>query len=161
VNVGRLIQYLSAFPSDMPVVLEARDEPLGDYEVATVDRARMEHDRTYDQCGTRVYYRAPSGLNSSPLDPPCDVVLLGFEDYSRGVVDAGPVRSEQQHRRGGCGGDMTTPNSSTSNAMDLRRGILVFEQANADVTHTEGWAELSQRMLDYCGFVVRDSEVGR
>ncbi|WP_280479125.1 hypothetical protein [Nocardia asiatica] len=90
-NVGRLIQYLSAFPADMPVVLEARDEPLGDYEVATVDRARMEHDRTWDSWGTRVYYRAPSGLMSRHCDPAQDVVLLGFEERPGGVVDAQPA----------------------------------------------------------------------
>jgi hypothetical protein len=93
VNVGRLIQYLSAFPADMPVVLEARDEPLGDYEVATVDRARMRHDPTYDDCGNRVYYpddgaSAITGRAADRFDPPTDVVLLGFEERFGVVVDA-------------------------------------------------------------------------
>jgi hypothetical protein len=82
------MQYLSAFPADMPVVLEARDEPLGDYEVVTVEKARMEHDPAWDGFGIRVYHRAPSGLRSRHLDPACEVVLLGFEGRSPSIVDA-------------------------------------------------------------------------
>lgn len=89
-NVGRLIQYLSAYPADMPVVLEARDEPLGDYEVATVDRVRMEHERTYDDGGIRVYHHAGDLSGNGRFDPPTDVVLLGFEARRGPVVDVQP-----------------------------------------------------------------------
>lgn len=86
-NVGQLIQRLSAFPADMPVVLAARDEPVGDYEVMAVDRMRMQHDPTYDDIPWKVYHHA----GYDPLkrcDPPRDVVFLDFEGRSAGVVDA-------------------------------------------------------------------------
>ncbi|BAD54871.1 hypothetical protein [Nocardia farcinica] len=85
-NVGQLIQRLSAFPADMPVVLAARDEPAGDYEVMTVARQRMAHDPTYDDLGERVWHYESDSLRR--CDPAREVVFLDFEGRSAGVVDA-------------------------------------------------------------------------
>ncbi|WP_280195706.1 hypothetical protein [Nocardia farcinica] len=85
-NVGQLIQRLSAFPADVPVVLAARDEPAGDYEVMTVARQRMAHDPTYDDLGERVWHYESGSLRR--CDPAQEVVFLDFEAPPRGVVDA-------------------------------------------------------------------------
>ncbi|MBF6411220.1 hypothetical protein [Nocardia farcinica] len=87
-NVAQLIQRLSAFPADMPVVLAARDEPVGDYEVMTVARQRMAHDPTYDDLGERVWHYASASDALRRFDPAREVVFLDFEAPPQGVVDA-------------------------------------------------------------------------
>jgi len=86
-NVGQLIQRLSTFPADMPVVLAARDEPVGDYEVMTVSQETMAHDPSYDHGHVRVFQR-PDPLWDYRHDPAREVVFLDFEGRSAGVVDA-------------------------------------------------------------------------
>lgn len=89
-NVGRLIQYLSTYPADLPVVFQTQDEPMGDYEVATVDLARMQRDPMWEGCDTRVYHPA-SAYSSTRYGPPQEVVLLGYEERVEVVVDAQAV----------------------------------------------------------------------
>lgn len=90
-NVGQLIQRLSAYPPDMPVVVEMEDEPSGDYEVAQVSQMRMVHDRTLDGCGLRTY-TTPDPYNGARCDAPCDVVLLGHYGPVPRDIDAAPIR---------------------------------------------------------------------
>lgn len=89
-NVAQLIRHLSTCPPDAPVVMTMEDDPLGDYEVLAVDREQMQHDRTYDHCGMRVY-NSPACATRDRGDPPQEVVVLSFDGPGRVTVDATPV----------------------------------------------------------------------
>lgn len=97
-TAGQLIDRLSRVDPNLPVVFEARDEPLGDYGVRSVEVVDMQRERTYadGMCGTDVFhgpesrYPEPKWHTSKVFeyDPPGPVVLLGMERPWQPVIDA-------------------------------------------------------------------------
>lgn len=86
-NVGQLIQRLSVFPSDMPVVVDADQHDGIDYEVMAVNPAVMQHEVDEDR-GYRMWLRVarpPAGrLPRERYDPPQDVVYLRLDRMEGG-----------------------------------------------------------------------------
>lgn len=102
-TVGQLIAKLSRLDPSLPVVFEARDEPLGDYGVRSLEVREMQRENIYaaDPFGCDVFHShisggyggrpkewwsdRPSGRDRYDLPQP--VVLLRYERQWQPTID--------------------------------------------------------------------------
>lgn len=104
-TAGQLIEQLSRLNPNLPVVFEARDEPLGDYGVRSLEVCEMQRENIYagEPFGCDVYHSHVSGgHNGRPkewwdnprfpgqYDQPQEVVLLRYERQWQPTIDAEP-----------------------------------------------------------------------
>lgn len=99
-TVRQLIEQLSRLDPNLPVVFEARDEPLGDYGVRSFEVCEMQRENIFASglSGCDVYHSHVSGgYDGRPkewwggpdrYDEPREVVLLRYEREWQPVIDA-------------------------------------------------------------------------
>lgn len=78
-NVGELMQRLSTYPADMPVVVDAGHHDGIDYEVMAVDVAVMQHEIDEDW-PFRAYHQPGQWIPAERYAPAQDVVYLRLDE---------------------------------------------------------------------------------
>ncbi len=101
-TVGQLLNELSLLDPSLPVVFEARDEPLGDYGVRSLEVCEMQRETIFADgpFGCDVFHSHCSGghgdcpkewwsdrHSGDRYDPPQEVVMLRYESEWKPTID--------------------------------------------------------------------------